>query len=140
MLTIRLKRTGTTKRPFYRLIISEKARDTQGTYLEALGTFNPHDKVTGLKADVERIKYWIGKGAQTSSTIHNLLVKAGVIVGDKKRVVHISKVHATKLDTKKKAAQAKAEKAAAPAPAPEVAPEATPESAPEVAPETTPAE
>jgi len=111
MLIIRLQRVGKTKKPVYRLIISEKARDTKGTYLELLGTYNPHDKVNGLAPNVERVKYWISKGAQMSETINNLFVKAGIVVGKKRRVVHISKERQTKLDEKKKAEDAKKEAA-----------------------------
>lgn len=100
---IRLQRVGKTKSPTYRVIISEKARDTQGTYLEKLGTFNPHAKENGLLIDVERVKYWLGKGAQASATIHNLLVKAGILTGAKKKVVFISKERKVKLGAKDKA-------------------------------------
>ena len=116
MLTIRLQRVGKAKRPVYRLIVSEKARDTKGTYAEQLGTFNPHDKVKGWAGNGERIKYWISKGASTSATVHNLLLKNGVITGDKKRSVFLSKKRVAKLAEKKKVA--------APTPAPTPAPAA----------------
>ena len=115
MLIIRLQRVGKTKKPVYRLIISEKARDTKGTYLELLGTYNPHDKVNGLLPKTERIQYWISKGAQMSETVNNLLVKAGVVTGEKKRSVHLSKKRQTKIAETKKAEEDKkaAAKAAA---------------------------
>jgi ribosomal protein S16 len=59
-----------------------------GRHVEILGSHNPHSKETVLKAD--RIKYWIEKGALTSDTVHNLLVKNGVI-SEKKRVVKLPK-------------------------------------------------
>ena len=79
MLTIRLQRVGKKKFATYRIIISEKARDTRDTYLELLGTYNPHAKENAFLPKADRIQYWISKGAQTSDTIHNLLVTAGVI-------------------------------------------------------------
>ena len=79
MLTIRLQRTGKKKYATYRVVISEKARDTQSDHLEILGHFNPHDKETGLVVKTDRIKYWLEKGAQTSNTVHNLLIKNGLI-------------------------------------------------------------
>jgi len=107
MLAIRLQRIGKKNMPTYRLVISEKARDTQGHSLEILGNYNPH-KEDGLTLEAERIKYWIGKGAQTSNTIHNLLVKAGVIgSGSKKKSVFISTARAVKLVEKAKLAAAK---------------------------------
>lgn len=109
MLIIRLQRVGKIKKPSYRLIISEKARDTKGTYLELLGTYNPHDKVNGLLPKTERIQYWISKGAQMSDTVNNLFVKAGIVTGKKQRSVHLSKKRQVKIAEKKKAAQPKAE-------------------------------
>jgi len=100
MLTIRLQRMGKKKFATYRLVISEKSRDTQGDNLEILGTHNPHNKENGLVLKEERIKYWISKGAQTSNTVNNLLVKAGVIEGVKKKSVLISKKRVKKIEEK----------------------------------------
>ncbi len=97
MLTIRLQRLGKLKHPTYRLVISEKARDTQDKYLENLGTYDPYAKENAFKPNVERVTYWIQKGAQTSDTIHNLLVTAGVIKADKKKSVYLTKKRAAKL-------------------------------------------
>lgn len=114
MLTIRLQRLGKKKFPTYRLVISEKARDTQDVYLENLGTFDPHAKENQFKPKAERIKYWISKGAQTSDTIHNLLVQAKIVEGKKRKAVFLSKKRKTKIGEKKATAdKAKADKAAA---------------------------
>lgn len=108
MLTIRLQRLGKKNAPTYRLVISEKARDTQGKNLEILGSFNPHAKENGLAPNTERIKYWLSKGAQTSSTVHNLFLKAGIIGGEKKKKsVYISTDRAAKLAEKAKSAAPK---------------------------------
>lgn len=127
MLTIRLQRVGKTKHASYRLIISEKARDTQDVYLELLGTFDPHAKEGGIKFKADRIKYWIDKGAETSDTVHNLLVESNIIEGKKKKSVYLSGTRKTKIAEKKKADDAKS---AADVPAP--AAEAPAISAPEV--------
>jgi len=119
MLTIRLQRVGKAKVPTYRIIVSEKARDTQYDFLENLGNFNPHVKENQLVAKADRIKYWIGKGAQTSDTVHNLLVNAKIIEGKKKKAVYLSKERAAKLAEKKKAAAPAAAPVASPAPAPQ---------------------
>lgn len=90
MLTIRLARVGRKKKPSYRLIISEKARDTFGRSLEILGHYHPLNKKGDgekLILNKERIEYWLSKGAQTSNTVHNLLVDAKVIDGAKKRTI-----------------------------------------------------
>lgn len=104
---IRLQRVGKKKLASYRLVISEKARDTQDVYLELLGTFNPHAKENAFLPVTERIQYWLSKGAQTSPTIHNLLVKAGVVKEKKQKSVFLSKKRSAKLAEKKKAAAPK---------------------------------
>ncbi len=104
MLAIRLQRIGKNKFATYRLIVSEKTKDTWGTYLEQVGTFNPHLKENQLLANAERITYWMSKGAQPSPTLHNLFLKAGLVKGKTKKSVFISKRRATELAEKKKAA------------------------------------
>ena len=103
MLTIRLQRMGKKNTPTYRLVIAEKARDTQGRNLEILGSFNPHAVEGGLIPNTDRIKYWLDKGAQTSNTVHNLFLKVGLISADKKKKsVYISKERAVKIAEKNK--------------------------------------
>jgi small subunit ribosomal protein S16 len=106
MLMIRLQRVGKKKLASYRLIVSEKARDTHDKYTELLGTFNPHAKENAFQPKLDRVMYWIGKGAQPSPTIHNLLVAAGAIKDKKQKSVFLSK--------KRHAQVAEAKKAAAP--------------------------
>jgi small subunit ribosomal protein S16 len=81
MLTIRLSRIGKKKKPMYRLIVSEKARDTYGRSLEILGSYNPFTKE--IAADNDRINYWISKGSGMSPTVNNLLIEKGVIKGER---------------------------------------------------------
>ncbi|MEK9129963.1 MAG: 30S ribosomal protein S16 [Patescibacteria group bacterium] len=83
MLTIRLSRVGKKKQPSYRLIVSENARDPWGKALEFLGDYNPRTNPSTVNLKTERIKYWISKGAQTSTTVHNLLINKKVIEGSK---------------------------------------------------------
>lgn len=102
MLAIRLQRVGKTKHAAYRLIVSEKARDTQGKYLENLGTYDPHNAEKGFVPKTDRIKYWIEKGAAPSTTIHNLLLKNKIIVGKAMKSVFLTKKRKTKIEEKKK--------------------------------------
>ena len=102
MLAIRLKRIGRKRQPLYRLMISDKARDMYGDHLEQLGTYNPHTKKVDFKVD--RIKHWLGLGATTSATVHNLLVKEGVISAPKVRKVKLTKKRQGKLQAAKAAA------------------------------------
>jgi small subunit ribosomal protein S16 len=84
MLTIRLARIGKKSQPSFRVIVSEKSKDTRGDYLENLGFYNPRTKEIKLK--VERIKYWLSKGAQTSDTVWNLLVNQQIVAGPKRKI------------------------------------------------------
>lgn len=81
MLRIRLTRVGKRNKPAYRLVVAEHWRPIKGRFIEILGHYNPITKEKGFKQ--ERIKYWLGVGAQPSITVHNLLIKAGVVVGPK---------------------------------------------------------
>lgn len=81
MLKIRLARVGKKKKPAYRFIVSEAAKDPYGRALEILGHYDPFSKV--IEVDKERILHWISKGAKVSPTAHNLLVDQNVIKGDK---------------------------------------------------------
>ena len=81
MLIIRLRRQGKSKEASFQLIISEKTKDTQGDYLERLGFYNPRTKEARFKG--EKIKYWLGKGAQVSPTVNNLLIEKKIIEGKK---------------------------------------------------------
>ena len=107
MLMIRLSRVGKKHHPLYRVVISEKRKDTVGDYLELLGQYDPHTNTANLKA--ERIQYWISKGAQTSGTVHNLLVHYKIITGEKIKVANIKRPKKT--DDKKDPGTEKKEEA-----------------------------
>ena len=69
-------------------MLQERTVAPGGRHVEILGSYNPHSKAVVLNAD--RIKYWIERGAFLSDTMHNLLVKNGVI-SEKKRIVKLPK-------------------------------------------------
>lgn len=131
MLVIRMQRTGRKRQPSFRLIVQEKTRNPQSKSVEIIGFYNPRTKEKGFNQ--ERLSYWLGQGVQPTDSVHNLLVNAGVIHAEKRRVVHLTEGRrATIEDALKKA------EASAAAPAPAVAPVAeTPAEAPT---EPTPAE
>ncbi len=81
MLKIRFNRTGKRNQASYRLVLQEHTVAPGGRHIEVMGSHNPHTKQTVLRT--ERIQYWMGQGAQLSPTVHNLLVKEGVIEGKK---------------------------------------------------------
>ena len=75
MLTIRLSRVGTTKRPFYRVVVMESGAPRDGRFVELLGHYNPRTEPEVVEVDHDRVAYWIGKGARPSDTVRTLLVR-----------------------------------------------------------------
>jgi small subunit ribosomal protein S16 len=75
MVTIRLSRGGTVKRPFYHVVVTDRRNRRDGRYLERLGFFNPiaAGKETALQIDMGRLQYWLGKGAQPSERVSALV-------------------------------------------------------------------
>ena len=73
LLTIRLARIGKKKRPFYRVIVTEKTRPRNGRFVEIVGTYDPLKKPAAIELNRERVDYWIGKGAQPSDTVRSFL-------------------------------------------------------------------
>ena len=73
MLSIRLRRTGTTKRPYYRVVVADSRSPRNGRFVEVLGHYDPRKNPSVVKIDSERAKYWISKGALASDTVRSLL-------------------------------------------------------------------
>lgn len=84
MLIIRLKPIGKKKQISFRVVVGERRSKLDGRIVEDLGFYNPHSDKFGLKED--RIKYWMSTGASVSDTVHNILVKGGVIDAPKRKV------------------------------------------------------
>lgn len=86
MLMIRMQRTGRKNEPQFRIVVGEHTMGPKsGKFLEKLGSFNP--KTDEKTLDVERVKYWMSNGAQTSPRVHNLLVDMGVVKAKKINVL-----------------------------------------------------
>ena len=66
-------RTGAKKRPSYRVIVKEKQSKRDGAYLENLGTYDPTRQPAEIKLDMDRVRYWIEKGAQPTDTVSRLI-------------------------------------------------------------------
>lgn len=73
MLAIRLARYGKKKRPFYRVVVMDKRGPRNGRFVEIVGTYDPLKKPAEIKLDAERIKHWLGCGAQPSDTVRSFL-------------------------------------------------------------------
>jgi small subunit ribosomal protein S16 len=87
MLKIRLQRVGRKNHAEFRIVLTEHSRSAKSSnYLLRFGSYNPHTNIA-LFDSKEKINEWIKKGAQPSDTVHNLLVKNGVIEGKKRNVL-----------------------------------------------------
>ena|SRR6056300_1336052 len=82
MLKIRMSRGGAKKRPVYKIVIADSRKPRDGRFIEKVGFFNPllpKDKKERLNLDVDRIKYWLEKGAKPSDRIARFLGEANII-------------------------------------------------------------
>jgi len=87
MLTIRMARAGTKKRPFYHVVVADSRSPRDGRFIERLGHFNPllpKDKTERLKLDMDKVKAWIAKGAQPSDRVLRFLDAAGIMKREKR--------------------------------------------------------
>jgi len=130
---IRLARGGSKKRPFYRVVVADSRMPRDGRYIEKIGTYNPllpKDSEERVKIDLDRVKYWLGEGAQVTDRVSRFLEAAGVL--EKKNRNNPVKGTPGKAAVERAEEKAQkiadaAEAAAAPAPAEEVAEEAVTE-------------
>ena len=73
MLAIRMRRMGSKKKPFYRLVVIDSAAARDGRFVEVLGYYNPRTDPETLKVDRKRLTHWLEKGARPSDTLRTLL-------------------------------------------------------------------
>jgi small subunit ribosomal protein S16 len=73
LLAIRLMRMGAKKQPTYRVVVKEKLSKRDGAYLENLGTYNPTRQPAEVKLNMERVHYWLARGAQPTDTVRQLI-------------------------------------------------------------------
>jgi small subunit ribosomal protein S16 len=78
LVKIRLTRIGTHKRPFYRFVVADSRTRRDGRFIEILGTYNPLQKPSEIKVDLEKARLWIQKGAQPTATAMKLMQRAGL--------------------------------------------------------------
>ena len=143
-LKLRLSRGGAKKRPYYRIVVADSRMPRDGRYIERVGTYNPmlpQEHPDRIKLDSDRIKHWLGVGAQPSDRVARFLGQAEIIpmpaisTTPKKSAPRAKTVERMKeaeaAAAAKAEADAAAEAAAAPAPAEEApAEEAAAEEAP----------
>jgi len=79
-MKIRLARGGSKKRPHYSIVAADSRMPRDGRFIEKLGTYNPmlpKDSEDRVKMDIERVKYWLGEGAQVTDRVSRMLEAAG---------------------------------------------------------------
>jgi small subunit ribosomal protein S16 len=127
-VVIRLRREGALNRPYFKVVVADKRSPRDGKFIEIVGTYDPKKRGMNSTLKLERIEYWISKGAQPSDTVRSLIKK-----------------NKNPEAAAKKAAAVEAKKAAKPKAAPKAeaaptAPEPAPASAPAVPATEAPAE
>jgi small subunit ribosomal protein S16 len=75
MLSIRLRRVGSAKRPHYRVVVANSRDWRDGRFLDILGHYDPRRDPAVVKIDTEKAREWIAKGARPSDTVRSLLTK-----------------------------------------------------------------
>jgi small subunit ribosomal protein S16 len=75
-VTIRLRRTGTTKRPAYRVVVADSRSPRDGRFIEVLGHYSPLTQPPTVSIDRAKVDEWIKKGAQPSNTVRKLIANA----------------------------------------------------------------
>ena len=76
---MRLKRIGGTKKPFYRLVVSDSRVSRDGPPIEVIGYYDPLKEPPVIKVNEERALFWLQKGAQPTDTVKSILQKSGVL-------------------------------------------------------------
>lgn len=98
---IRLARGGAKKRPYYRVVVADGRAPRDGKYIEKVGTHNPllpKDHEDRIKLDVERIEYWLSKGAKPTDRVARFLDAAGLMKREERNNPNKGKPGAKALD------------------------------------------
>jgi small subunit ribosomal protein S16 len=75
MVVIRLRRAGSKKRPFFRVVVTDSRSARDSSFVEILGHYNPRTKPAVVNVDKDRVAYWLGKGAQPSDSVRTLIAR-----------------------------------------------------------------
>jgi len=75
MLSIGMRRTGSKKRAYYRVVVTEGRTPREGSFVEILGTYNPRTKPATVEIDKARVEHWIKQGARPSDSVRTLLAR-----------------------------------------------------------------
>ena len=75
MIAIRLTRLGAKKKPYYRIVVTDSRKPRESKAKETVGYYDPMKEPPEIKVDLERVNYWLDKGAQASKTVQSLINK-----------------------------------------------------------------
>jgi small subunit ribosomal protein S16 len=75
MLSIRMRRTGSKKRPFFRIVVSEARSKKEGQFIDILGFYNPRTKPAVFEIDKDKVAHWVKVGARPSDSVRTLMAK-----------------------------------------------------------------
>jgi small subunit ribosomal protein S16 len=75
MLAIRLRRAGSKKRPFFRVVVADSRAARDSSFVEILGHYNPRSKPAVVNVDKERVEHWIKRGAKPSDSVRTLIAR-----------------------------------------------------------------
>jgi small subunit ribosomal protein S16 len=73
---IRMKRVGAKNAPVFRIVVADGRSPRDGKFIEEIGTYQPRKKDNNFSLDLDRVKYWLSKGAQPSDTVASFIKKA----------------------------------------------------------------
>jgi small subunit ribosomal protein S16 len=73
MVVIRLRRAGSKKRPFFRVVVTDSRAPRDSSFVEILGHYNPRTRPAIVKIDKERVEHWMKMGAQPSDSVRTLI-------------------------------------------------------------------
>jgi small subunit ribosomal protein S16 len=79
MVRIRLKRVGAKKHPFYRIVVADQRAARDGAFIEQIGTYDPFPNPPEIKLNEEKLTLWLGKGAQPSESVADLMRSKGLL-------------------------------------------------------------
>ena len=75
MVVIRLRRAGSKKRPFFRVVVTDSRAPRDSSFVEILGHYNPRTKPAFVQVDQARVDFWIKQGAQPSDSVRTLIAR-----------------------------------------------------------------
>jgi small subunit ribosomal protein S16 len=75
MVAIRLRRAGSKKRPFFRIVVTDSRAARDSSFIEILGHYNPRTRPAVVQVDTARVEHWIALGAQPSDSVRTLIAR-----------------------------------------------------------------